>query len=192
MVVTIEQIRNEGLTLDEPVSAELIDQALAHEGKDTGFRAARGSRLKASLHKVSGGVLLQGEFLAEVLAPCNRCLVDLTLKLPVSFMLNLIPKDLAMGEDGEDGEGDDDEKAARAGSFDLGDADEELFDGKTIDLDPILREQVLLALPMQVVCREDCSGLCPTCGQNLNEAKCGCEQRVVDPRLAVLKDIKLN
>ena len=78
------------------------------------------------------------------------------------------------------------------GSFDLQDTDEEVFDGKTIDLDPIVREQVLLALPMGVVCREDCQGLCAQCGQNLNEKKCGCEQRVIDPRLAALKDIKLN
>jgi uncharacterized protein len=45
---------------------------------------------------------------------------------------------------------------------------------------------------MSVVCREDCQGLCAQCGQNLNEKKCGCEQRVIDPRLAALKDIKLN
>ncbi len=188
MLVTIEQIREEGLVLEEPISAELIDQALAHEGKDTGFRAAKGSRLSASLHRVSGNVLVQGSFNAEVLAPCHRCLVDVTLRMPISFTLNLIPRELAdRGKDVED-----DEKGERAGTFDLEDSDEELFDGKTIDLDPILREQVLLALPMRVVCVDDCKGLCATCGQNLNEAKCGCEPRAVDPRLAVLKDIKLN
>src|SRR5687768_15520559 len=101
MVVTIEQIREEGLALDEPISAELIDQALAHEGRDTGFRAARPSRLKATLQKVSGGVLLQGEFAAEVLAPCNRCLADVTLKMPVKFTLSLIPRDRAEAD--EDG-----------------------------------------------------------------------------------------
>ena len=163
---------------------------MAHEGKDTGFRAAGASSLRATFHKISGGVLLQGEFAAEILAPCHRCLLDTRVKMPVSFMLNLIPKDLVERADSADA--DDVEAAAKAGSFDLEDADEELFNGKTIDLDPILREQVLLALPMRVVCREDCNGLCATCGQNLNEAKCGCEQRVVDPRLAVLKDIKLN
>src|SRR4051794_25473948 len=107
MVVTIEQIRDDGLTLEEPVSAELIDQALAHEGKDTGFRAAGATSLRATFHKISGGVLLQGQFAAEILAPCHRCLVDTRVKMPVSFMLNLIPKDLA--DRGDSAEGDDDE-----------------------------------------------------------------------------------
>ncbi|MGQ0504096.1 MAG: YceD family protein [Myxococcaceae bacterium] len=190
MVVTIEQIRDEGLSLDEPISAELIAQALAHEGKETGYRAARGSRLQANLQRVSGGVLLHGSFAAEFLAPCNRCLAEVTVRMPVSFTLNLIPRDKADGK--KEGDVDDDHGSVQAGTFALEDADEELFDGKTIDLDPILREQVLLALPMQVVCDEDCKGLCPMCGQNRNEKQCGCAPKVVDPRLAALKDIKLN
>jgi uncharacterized protein len=192
MVVTIEQIREEGLELHEPISTELIAQALCQEGKDTGYRAVKSSDLNASFRKVSGGVLLKGDFVAEVQAPCSRCLADSTLRVPVSFTLNLIPKALAAQSQPEGDDQNDDERAETAGSFDLEDADEELFDGKTIDLDPILREQVLLALPMRAVCREDCKGLCPMCGQNLNEQKCSCEPRVVDPRLAALKDIKLN
>ena len=65
-------------------------------------------------------------------------------------------------------------------------------DLETIDLDPIVREQVLLALPVSVLCQEDCRGLCTVCGQDLNEKDCGCERKVVDVRLAKLKDIKLN
>ncbi len=74
----------------------------------------------------------------------------------------------------------------------LDDADEELFDGKVINLQPIVREQVLLSLPMNAVCKEDCRGLCTKCGQNLNEKECGCDTSFVDPRLAVLKDIKVK
>ena len=55
-----------------------------------------------------------------------------------------------------------------------------------------MREQVLLALPMHAACGEDCKGLCGTCGQNLNEGQCGCATSQVDPRLAALKNIKLN
>ena len=71
-------------------------------------------------------------------------------------------------------------------------AEQDTFDGKVIDLDPIVREQLLLALPMSAVCTEDCKGLCTVCGQNLNEKQCGCDTRQVDPRLAALKNIKLN
>jgi DUF177 domain-containing protein len=51
---------------------------------------------------------------------------------------------------------------------------------------------VLLALPMHAVCREDCKGLCGSCGQNLNEGECRCAVDRVDPRFAQLKDFKLN
>ena len=191
MVVKIEQIRETGLKLDEPIGLELLQEVLGGAGQDTGFRAIRPSTLHASLRKVSGGVLLQGQFTAHVAAPCKRCLVDVPMDLPVSFTLNLVPEALARGED-VGGEGPEEEQGETAGSFDLEDADEEVFDGKTIDLDPIVREQVLLALPMNAVCREDCKGLCAQCGQNLNEKQCGCVTKVIDPRLAPLMNIKLN
>ncbi|MFL5345176.1 MAG: YceD family protein [Hyalangium sp.] len=192
MVVKIEQIQETGLKLDEPIALELLQEVLGGSGQNTGFRATRPSTLHASLRKVSGGVLVQGNFTAHVAAPCKRCLVDVTLDVPVSFTLNLVPESLLRGDDTEDGEAEDREQGETAGSFELEDADEEVFNGKTIDLDPIVREQVLLALPMNAVCREDCKGLCAQCGQNLNEKQCGCEQKVIDPRLAPLMNIKLN
>jgi uncharacterized protein len=114
------------------------------------------------------------------------------LDLPVAFTLNLVPEALIRGEELGDEGAEDGEQGESSGSFKMEDADEEVFDGKTIDLDPIVREQVLLALPMNAVCREDCKGLCAQCGQNLNEKQCGCEKKVIDPRLAPLMNIKLN
>ena len=189
MVVTIEQIREKGLTLDSPVSLELLAEALEAPGKDTGFHATRPTSLHAFLRRVGTGVLLEGSLTAHVGAPCKRCTAPVELDLPVSFVLNLVP-----AAPQRPGASPDDEKegAESDGSFGLDEADQEVFDGKTIDLDPIVREQVLLALPMNAVCREDCQGLCAHCGQNLNEQQCGCAPRVVDPRFAVLKDIKLN
>jgi uncharacterized protein len=194
MLVKIEQIRDTGLQLDEPIGLELLQEVLGGAGQDTGFRATRPSALRASLKKVSGGVLLQGNLTAHVTAPCKRCLKDVEQDVPVAFTLNLVPESLARGDDVGGKEATEEEKAQgeRAGSFELEDADEVIFDGKTIDLDPIVREQVLLALPMSAVCREDCKGLCAQCGQNLNEKQCGCEQKVIDPRLAPLMNIKLN
>jgi uncharacterized protein len=196
MVVKIEEIEEDGLTVEETVSREVLTEALSHQGSDTGFRTDGPARLRASFQKVSGGVLLKAEVSPHVMAPCKRCLRDVWMDLRVSFTLNLVP-DAAPGlEDGEDGEGAERDASAQkrdsAGSFALADADREPFDGRTIDLDPIVREQVLLALPVSVLCREDCKGLCAQCGQNLNEAECGCERKVVDPRLAVLRTIKLN
>jgi uncharacterized protein len=58
-----------------------------------------------------------------------------------------------------------------------------------IDLAPLVRELSLIAVPMQPLCRPDCQGLCMECGQNLNEADCGCEVDDIDPRLAKLQEL---
>ena len=188
MVVNVDHIRDEGLTLDEPLSLSFLNDTL----KDSaGFTAREPSTLHAQLNKVSGSVLLKGKFKLDVGIPCKRCLAPAALSLPVDFTLNLIPTSLARGDDYLE-EGEDDEKTERAGSFDLKDADQETFEGKQIELDPIVREQVLLALPMDSLCKEDCKGLCAQCGQNLNEAQCSCDPKPLDPRLAALKNIKLK
>jgi uncharacterized protein len=191
MRVKIEEIRDEGLQLNERMGLEQLGTAL--EG--SGFRATEPLALSAHLRKVSGGVLLKGQFTSRVATACKRCLTDAVLALPVSFTLNLVPEALARGEDvldREEQEEKDRSPGENGGSFGLEDADEELFDGKVIDLEPILREQVLLALPMNAVCREDCQGLCPQCGQNRNEKPCDCEAKFVDPRFAALKNFKLQ
>ena len=186
MVVTVDQIREGGLSLDETLSESFLTHALA-DVKDTDFRPDGPAVLHVKLQKTGSGVLLRGSTEVTVHTPCRRCLADVHLKVPVSFTLNLVSQ--AALADADRG---DDEEAERAGSFDLERVDEELFDGKTIDLDPLVREQVLLALPMHAVCREDCKGLCGTCGKNLNEGECGCAPSQVDPRLAALKNIKLS
>jgi len=57
-----------------------------------------------------------------------------------------------------------------------------------IDLTDFLRDELLAAQPMKNLCKEDCKGLCPKCGANLNEGDCGCEKFIVDPRLAALEN----
>ena len=189
MVVTVDQIREGGLSLDETLSESFLTHAFS-EVKDTGFRPDGPALLHVKLQKTGSGVLLRGSTEVAVHTPCRRCLADVHLRIPVSFTLNLVSQAALVGREDEDGA--DDEQRERAGTFELERADEELFDGRTIDLDPLVREQVLLALPMHAVCTDDCKGLCGTCGQNLNEGQCDCARGQVDPRLAALKNIKLN
>src|SRR6266852_6834750 len=115
MFVKIEEIR-EGLELNEPITLGVLEDALARKGEETGFRPLREARLKASLRRVSGGVLLKAGFRVEVAAPCKRCLGEVTATIPVSFTLTLIPRSLAKGEEFTARE--DDEESERAGSFD--------------------------------------------------------------------------
>jgi len=68
------------------------------------------------------------------------------------------------------------------------DEDIHLVTDEKVELDSYLREAFVVDLPIAAVCREDCRGLCPTCGINRNEGTCECDQRRIDPRLAGLKD----
>ena len=58
-----------------------------------------------------------------------------------------------------------------------------------LDLTPLVREDMLLSMPMHALCRPDCKGLCAECGQNLNDGPCGCRPEALDPRLAPLQQL---
>lgn len=199
MLVKIEEIQEPGLELSQPIERKVLEQALA---ESEGFKFVSAGPLDASFRKVSGQIHLNGDFEAKVTGPCRRCTKDVPLDVPVSFSLRMIREAPKVEEEDEEDlkpvrkrrqKKDDDEQAEMAASFELDEVDAEPFDGKTIDLDPIVREQVLLALPVTVLCREDCKGLCPTCGQDLNEKDCGhSEKKDIDVRLLKLKDIKLK
>jgi uncharacterized protein len=187
MRVKVEEIREKGLELEEAVPAAFLNEALAQA---PGFKLKRPGTLKARFDKVSDEVLVKASLDCELETPCKRCVEAVALPMVVAFSLALVPENKL--DDGADDEGEDDGGGQRAGTFAFDDADHEPFDGKRIEMDPFVREQLLLALPVSVLCREDCKGLCMICGNNLNERECGCERKPVDVRLLKLKDIKLQ
>jgi uncharacterized protein len=109
--------------------------------------------------------------------------------VPLDFELSFVPSEPRGGHDDAE-ETDDRPGKGKAGSFDAEDVNEETYSGKVIDLDPVVREQLLLALPSYPVCQEACKGLCSVCGANLNERDCGCDRHVPDPRWAGLEKLK--
>ncbi len=64
-----------------------------------------------------------------------------------------------------------------------------LIEGDELDVDETVRTALLLDMPMRFLCKEDCKGLCPKCGADLNGGDCGCDKNEVDPRLAILKTL---
>jgi uncharacterized protein len=201
MLVKIEEIQEPGLELSQPIDRAVLERALAEAD---GYRLVSSTPLSAVFRKVSGQVHVRGRFEAAVTGPCRRCTGEVSLSVPVTFSLRMVREQVKPDEDAEPAPDarpsrrrrqavEDVDEGEVAASFELDEIDAEPFDGKTIDLDPIVREQVLLALPVTVLCREDCKGLCPTCGQDLNERDCGhSEKKEIDVRLAKLKDIKLK
>ena len=82
------------------------------------------------------------------------------------------------------------EAASKESANDTSFDDEQIFvSGYELDTDALINNEILINMPVKVLCREDCKGICPVCGHNLNEGECGCDTFVPDPRMAAIKDI---
>jgi uncharacterized protein len=187
MRVNIDEIKDAGLRRSWDVAREAADEMVS--GDQAGYRARGPLHVEALLEKIERRVRVDAHGKAQLTVPCRRCLTPVLVDLPVDFELTLVPEDEY--EDPARAEADD-HAGPGSGSFDPRDAEEEVYRGKTIDLDPLVREQLVLSLPAYPVCGEDCKGLCPVCGANLNERECGCDRHVPDPRWAALKKLKLQ
>lgn len=187
MRVNIDEIKDAGLGRSWDVTREQMDEMVA--GDRAGYRARGPTHVDARLEKVERRVRVEARASAALTVACVRCLTPVSLDLPVEFELTLVPSD----EYGDERHAASDRgKSQVAGSFDAKDAEEDTYTGKVIDLDPLVREQLLLAMPAYPVCKEDCKGLCPVCGANLNDRECGCDRHVPDPRWAGLEKLKLH
>lgn len=121
-------------------------------------------------------VRVRGGIAGTVEAACDRCLAPVPLPLDLSFEARFIPA--ASYEESQTVELQDE------------DLDFSVLTDDFIDLDELVREQVLLALPIRLLCRDDCRGLCPTCGGDLNEKPCDCHEEARDPRWDALAALK--
>jgi len=127
-----------------------------------------------------------GTFRGELTVACSRCVNPVTLHIDEELRVTFMPRH-ELPEDDDEPAGDEDGEGAEVGEEDL---DVFPFDGERIDLEPLLREQFVLAVPFAPLCAETCKGLCPQCGIDQNTASCSCTPPI-DPRLAALKGLKI-
>jgi len=127
-------------------------------------------------HQIIKDIRLRGRWSAGLELQCARCLDPVKQDVSRDFELLYRPLGADAGRD----------------ELSVTDAEAEIgyYQGEGILLEDVLREQVLLALPLKITCRDDCKGLCPHCGKNLNQEQCSCAAPVEDPRWAALKDIR--
>jgi uncharacterized protein len=130
---------------------------------------------------------LTGRIRASLELACSRCLEPFPFAVDLPFDLRYLPQHMNVGGSGEAEDEDEDGEAEEVGGDDLSTA---FYRDDQIDLSQLVREQLYLALPMKPLHSEDCKGLCPNCGANLNETTCGCQIEWEDPRLAPLKALK--
>ena len=132
--------------------------------------------VKLRFHKRENEIVVLGTASVTVTEECSRCLDQYDRKFDVQFEAYCDKIGSHIGE----------EKAREA----EGETFVVYHDGRILDLGPCVREAIVLSLPIKSLCKEDCKGLCPVCGKNLNEGECSCSKEPVDARWKILEKLK--
>lgn len=175
MFLSVKEMEQRKVRFDETYAAGQID----FSGEDL----EQGSPLQVTgsaelVPHGEGEVRIQGRYTVEMTAQCDRCLGRARFPLDAGFDLLYRPTSFIARE--EEVEIDEDE------------AEIGFYDGGGLELEDILREQVLLALPMQRVCSENCKGICPVCGRNRNESACECRVEDSQDRWSALRNLQIK
>ncbi|MBQ2932499.1 MAG: DUF177 domain-containing protein [Clostridia bacterium] len=136
--------------------------------EDTGLKFLKPVSLKGTLLNIGGSLELSASIVALLEFDCDRCCESLSEEFEGEFTEILRKEDI----------GADDKNP-----------DAIYYQGNSLDLDDIVLNNIILQLPSKHLCREDCKGLCPTCGKNLNLGECDCESTPTDPRFDVLDSL---
>jgi uncharacterized protein len=151
-------------------------EAVAAQGD--AFAVVAPVALAFDIHKDQDQFRLAGGVNTTLELGCSRCLEPFTWPVDAAFDLRYQPRSANTGEGEREVEQDDLTTA--------------FYENDEIDLGQLMREQFYLSLPMKPLCREDCKGLCPQCGTNLNRATCSCQRDWDDPRFAALRVLKTD
>lgn len=165
MIIELTSIVERPVSINETlcdIDLELDDAKLAGDVEFNGEKV-----------RIDGKAHVRGQISGELEIECTRCTV------PVKSLINIEFDDVFVSDPSSDGEA----------SIDGDELDEAYVENGEIDLDEVVREQILLDLPEQVYCSDDCKGLCPKCGSNRNLIDCNCNFNEIDPRWAALKGL---
>ncbi len=173
MIIRVRDIGEsaEEVELEQPVS--LINAILAN-GPSEDYRCDRTVRLSLSHYRAGDDLFFEGAIRTGIAGRCARCLEDYRFDIDEPFRFVVTPRD------GVSSLGQDEDVEVSA------------YQGEEVDLAPLVCEQVLLSLPTMPLCDENCSGLCPSCGTNLNRARCACTKDEGDPRLAIFRTLRVD
>jgi uncharacterized protein len=178
MLITVADLQLDPVEFDQHFPPETIDYGpdirqigvIDVQGRADLIEEHRGPR------EVVPDIRMRGSYSGRFETPCARCVEPVEHPQQASF-------DLLYRPIGVDASG-----AVRAIS--TSETEIGYYNGDGLVLEDVLREQVLLSLPEKALCRADCKGLCPRCGQNLNAENCSCESTEADPRWNALSDLR--
>jgi uncharacterized protein len=174
MFLSVKELALRKIRFDETYQPGRIDFAGEDLEQSSPLHVAGSAEVLA---RSDGEVRIQGKFTVEMAAECDRCLGRARFPLDGGFDLFYRPVSFIAREE---------EVQIGADEVEIG-----FYEGGGLELEDILREQVLLALPMQRTCSEDCKGICPVCGRNRNETTCDCRIESSDDRWGALRKLEI-
>lgn len=170
MVIDLFTLGNSPKSFEFSLEAQEIDL----ESEEAILKSA--VNIKGIVTKHIAQTDVEGTISTKTELECTRCLEKVERKLEFNFEAAFVtPENYTQAKEAE---------------INAKDLDISIIEGNEIDLNELVREQILLNLPEQVFCREDCKGLCEKCGANRNLIDCKCIEKEVDPRWAALKNLK--
>lgn len=172
--IQVSLIPEEGRQLQYTLEGDWYREYLQKGGID--FRI-HPTRVDAEIHRILETVTLDIRVETALDLECGRCLEPFTLPVEGGFRYTLVPS-----------------RSPEAQKEELSDEDVSFsyYQDDLIDLNALVYEQILLQVPMKPLCAEDCRGLCPQCGANINTAPCPCRPEAIDSRLEALKKFKVK
>jgi uncharacterized protein len=178
MFLSVKEMEQRKVRFDATYPAGQIDFSVTGEAD---LEQASPLQVKGSAELLAhsdGEVRVEGRYTVVMAAECDRCLGRARFALDAGFDLFYQPMSVIAHEDEVE--------------IDAGEAEIGFYQNGGLELEDILREQVLLALPMQRVCSDQCKGICPVCGKNRNESECQCQTVASADRWgAALRNLKV-
>ncbi len=173
--ISIKSIPETGKDLSLDLGKEWFDR---WREEDPGLEFSQGAiRGTVSLAKHGNDILVRGHLEGHLDLACGRCLEPFSAAVETDFDLLLVPAPQGQGPE---------EEELSAAELDL-----DFYIGETVDLEAIVREQIILLVPLKPLCQEACQGLCPICGANLNRESCSCKVEKSTSPLAQLAKLKV-
>jgi uncharacterized protein len=177
LIFKVDQIDEQGIEFSEAFDATWLKDIKEFSREDE-VELVEAIKVRGSLAKEGNNLHLRGRVGLRVRTICSRCGDEALWPLEGELELVLVQGAEKMNEP---------EHEISPEEF-----NHAYFSGPEIDLSDYFKEQIALEWPMQILCCPDCKGLCPMCGKNLNREKCTCEKEQGDPRLAVLRGLKID
>ncbi len=174
----VSELEKEPIEFDLELAPGLVD--FGEEAAQQGLLVASGRAEVLHEHRgpknIVADIRIVGRFAGDFQVPCARCIEPVEISLAADFDLIFRPVNA---------DADDPERAITAQETEIG-----YYQEDSLLLEDVLREQVLLSLPVRTLCKPDCKGLCPRCGENRNSQVCSCDVGPSDPRWEALAGLR--